>query len=424
MLIKMVRTAAIATIMKTYVSRFVNSTLITIMVFGAATFLKAEDPGDTTGNCIATIRYVYSPCDDGEVREFVKTINRDFKTSANGTTAIYNRHGNVNVRTWSENRVKIDITITVNASDPKEAEKALNQINANFTNTNGYIKAEMMIGNLSDRGNPYYDWGDKSEKNFQDYRINYEVWIPTDNQLDLQNKYGASFVSNMNGKLLADIWYGELRVENVKSDVNIKIEGGNATLSSAKNLYGQVASGGITVDKANDVQMDTRNSDLTFRRAANLRLTSKYDNISLGNIENLRLQTKYSEVSVLSARTAFITAQFTDATIANIGLQLDADFQNGDLTVEKLNAGFDLVNLIGNAANVTITRSPGVSYRYAINGNNTQMTVANQGAANKAYSRAASNGNTGVVKEGLVGNDSNTRSTLKARMNYGTITLK
>ena len=410
--------------MKTYVYRFLNSTLIAFLLFGVPDILKADDPGDTTTNPIATVRYLHCPCEGGPTREFVKTINRDFKTSANGTTAIYNRYGDVNIRTWAENRVKIDITIVVSAYDQKEAEKAMGQINANFTNTNGYIKAETMIGNLNNWGGNYYNWVDKSEKKCQDYRINYEVWIPIENQLDIQNKYGASFVANLNGKLLADIWYGDLRVENIKSDANIKIEGGKATIASAKNLYGQVASGGIIVENATDIQMDTRNSECTFRRAGNLRITSKYDNLAFGKIENLRLQTKYSEVNVVSARTAFITAQYTKANIANIGLQLDADFQNGDLTIEKLNVGFDLVNFIGNTANITISRAPGVSYRYAINGNNTQMSLASAGSGNKAYSKNASNGNSGFVKEGLIGNDANTRSALKARMTYGTITLK
>jgi hypothetical protein len=409
--------------MERHVYKLVTSAMIALMLVGAANISKAGNPGDTTGNCTTALR-VDCPCAGGPTREFVKTITRDFKTSANGTTAIYNRHGDINIRTWSENRVKIDINIVVNAYNQKEAEKAMGQINANFTNTNGYIKAETMIGNLNNWGGSYYDWVDKSEKKCQDYRISYEVWIPADNQLDLQNKYGASFVSNINGKLSADIWYGDLRVENVRSDVNIKIEGGNATLGSVKNLYGQVASGGIVIENAADIQMDIRNSECTFRRAGNIRLTSKYDNLAFGNIENLRLQTKYSEVNVLSARTAFITAQYTDAKISNIGLQLDADFQNGDLVVEKLNAGFDLVNLIGNAANVVISRAPGISYKYLINGNNTQMVLANTGTGNKAYSKNASNGNSGFVKEGMIGNDGNTRSTLKARMTYGSITLK
>jgi hypothetical protein len=409
--------------MKTYVSKCVNSALFLAVALCVPYIINAGIPGDTLGVTSLCIRQIHCPCEKGPTREFVKSIKRDFQTSANGTTAIYNRYGDISIRTWPENHVKIEITIVVNAYDQNEAEKALSQINANFTNTNGYIKAETMIGNLNNRGDNYYDWNEKNVKKCQDYRINYEVWMPVDNQLDLQNKYGDSFVSNMNGKLQANIWYGELRVDNVKSDASIKIEGGKATLTSAKNLYGQVASGGITVDNATDVQMDTRNSDCVFRRAVNLRITSKYDNLALGKIENLRLQTKYSEVHVVSAKTAFITAQYTDASISNISLQLDADFQNGDLTVEKLSSGFDLVNLIGNAANIIITRSPGVSYKYAINGNKTEMSFASLGTAGKAYSRPAST-SSGFVKEGVIGNDSNTRSALKARMTYGSITLK
>lgn len=410
--------------MKTHAYRILNTVLTSLLVCGAAVVLKAGSPGDTLNECPVEIRYVFCPC-EGPTREFVKTINRDFKTSETGTTAIYNRHGDVNIRTWSENRVKINITVIINAYDQNQADQAMNQINANFTNTNGYIKAETMIGNLDGWSGNYAGWLDKGEKKCQDYRINYEVWIPAGNQLDLQNKYGACFVSSINGRLLADVRHGDLRVENARGEANIKMLDGKATFGAAKNLYGQIASGGIVVENATDVQMDTWNSDCTFRRATNVRLTSKYDNLALGNIDNLRLQAKYSDVSVLSAKTAFITSQYADTKISNVSLQLDADFQNADLTVNRLNTGFDLVNLIGNTANISITRAPGVSYRYAINGNNTSVNLATTTVAPKGTSRLASNvsGN-GFVKEGLVGNDSNTRSTLKARMTHGSIVLK
>lgn len=410
--------------MKTHAYRILNTVATTLLVCGAAVVLKAGSPGDTLSEYPVEIRYVYCPC-EGPTREFVKTINRDFKTSEAGTTAIYNRHGDVSIRTWSENHVKINITVVINAYDQKQADQAMSQINANFTNTNGYIKAETMIGDLNDWGANYYDWVDKSVKKCQDYRINYEVWIPAGNQLDLQNKYGTCIVSSMNGRLIADVRHGDLRVENARSEANIKMLDGKATIGTAKNLYGQIASGGIIVENATDVQMDTWNSECTFRRATNVRLTSKYDNLALGNIENLRLQAKYSDVSVMSAKTAFITSQYSDTKISNVGLQLDADFQNADLTVNRLNSGFDLVNLIGNTANISITRAPGVSYRYAINGNNTAMNLSSSAASPKGTSRLASNGSgSGFVKEGLIGNDSNTRSALKARMTHGSIVLK
>ncbi|MFZ4634496.1 MAG: hypothetical protein ACOYNO_09855, partial [Saprospiraceae bacterium] len=78
-------------------------------------------------------------------QEFTRTINRDFGTTANGMAALYNQYGKLNIKTWSENRVKIDITIVVNASDQRSADRIFDRIKVNFTNTAGYVKAETMI---------------------------------------------------------------------------------------------------------------------------------------------------------------------------------------------------------------------------------------------------------------------------------------
>ena len=88
-----------------------------------------------------------SPCvfANGPNQEFSRPINREFATNSNGMTAIYNKFGAVNVKTWNKNIVKIDIVILVNAKDQREAEKTFNRVKVNFANTAGYVKAETMI---------------------------------------------------------------------------------------------------------------------------------------------------------------------------------------------------------------------------------------------------------------------------------------
>ena len=80
-------------------------------------------------------------------QEFSRTINREFNTTADGMTALYNKYGTVNVKTWQNNAVKIDITIVVNAGSQREADKIFDRIKVNFANAVGYVKAETMIEN-------------------------------------------------------------------------------------------------------------------------------------------------------------------------------------------------------------------------------------------------------------------------------------
>ena len=83
--------------------------------------------------------------DSSPTQEFTRNINREFGTTAEGMTALYNKYGTVNVKTWQNNSVKIDISIVVNAGSQREADKIFDRIKVNFANAAGYVKAETMI---------------------------------------------------------------------------------------------------------------------------------------------------------------------------------------------------------------------------------------------------------------------------------------
>lgn len=344
----------------------------------------------------------------GPKREFTKTINREFTTTATGMTALYNKYGKVNVNTWSNNSVKIDITIVVNADDQRDADRTFDRIKVNFTNTAGYVKSETVIAEQ--------DWWPKGS--CQDFKINYEVWMPANNQLDLKNKYGNSYVGALNGKLTAEIRYGDLRAEAITSDADLSLGYGKASLSRVNNLSGQISYGELTLAEVNDVQLDTKYSDLNIERAKSVRITSKYDDFTFGNLEELRLQTKYANVVVKSARSTLVTAQYTDVRLANLSEKVDADLTYGSLEVGALGKNFSEVNVVGNYTNVRVNVERGVNYRFDAAGTYAGLrypvgsTVRHQEDSGKKASAS-----------GYVG-DANAHGLVKVRLNYGDLVLK
>ncbi len=348
---------------------------------------------------------------NGPDREFTKTINREFGTTANGMTAIYNKYGKVNVNTWANKSVKIDITILVNANDQRAADKTFDRIKVNFINTAGYVKAETVV----DMENNNW-WPGNS---CQDFKINYEVWIPADNQLDLKNKYGNSYVSTLNGKLMAEIKYGDLRTEVINNDADLYIGYGKATLAKVKNLSGQISYGGLTVADANDIQVDTKYSEFQVDRANTVRVTSKYDDFNLGNIQDLRVQTKYANLRVQNTRAAYVTAQYTDVKVANVSGTMDADLTYGSLKVEALARNFSEAKVIGKYTDVQMKVEQGTDFRFDAEGTHTDLHTPSGATIRRKDEK--SGGFSSV--EGFVG-DANAPRLVKARLNYGDFVLK
>ncbi len=343
------------------------------------------------------------------LQEFTKTINREFTTNANGMTALYDKYGTVNVKTWTNNSVKIDINIVVNANNQHDADQMFDRIQVNFTNTFGYVKAETMIG--EEKSN----WWPKGG-NGQDFKVNYDVWMPIGNQLDLKNRYGNSIVADLNGKLTAEIKYGDLRTEAIGNDADLNIGYGKAYMTKVNNLTGQVSYGGISVAEANEVQLDSKYSEVKVDKAATLRITSKYDDFNFGTVDDLRLQTKYANVRLESARLTYVTAQYTDVKINNLVEIADADLTYGSLKIANLGKNFTSVNVLGKYTDVQLTMEKGTAARFDVQ---TDYAEAHLPVNIIMRSRAKSGNH-----ESLEGGDANARGLVKVRLSYGSLLVK
>lgn len=342
-------------------------------------------------------------------QEFTRAINREFGTTADGMTALYNKYGQVNVKTWQNNSVKIDITIVVNAGSQRDADKIFDRIKVNFANAVGYVKAETMIEPKS---------GFILDNKNCDFKINYEVSMPASNQLDLKNRYGNSYVAPLNGKLFAEIKYGDLRTEALANDADLNLGYGKGYISRVNNLYGQISYSELTVTEAREVQLDTKYSELKGDRVNILRITSKYDDFELGNVDELRLQTKYANLRVRNARAAFVTAQYTDIRFINVTETADADLSYGSLKIESINSNFSGINVVGKYTDMQFYAERGATYRFDLEGNYTDIKTPPS-----ATVRHSSKSGKYQKVEGYVG-DANAKGLIKAKLSYGGLVLK
>ncbi|MCB0526647.1 MAG: DUF4097 family beta strand repeat protein [Saprospiraceae bacterium] len=344
---------------------------------------------------------------DCPCQEFTRTIDREFGTTADGMTALYNKYGKVTVKTWQNNSVKLKISIVVNAKDQREAERTFDRVKVNFLSTPGYVKAETMIGAIN-------EW-------FPDrcgYSVNYEIWMPIANQLDLKNNYGNSWVSTMKGKLIAEIINGELRTEAIYNNADLNINNGKVWIARVNNVTGQLNYSTLNITEANELQIDSKHSDIRVEKGNKLRLTSKYDDFTFGKVDELRLQTKYANLKLDNARSAFITAQYANVDIATVHQTLDADISNGSLDVITLARNFNDANIRAKYTPVVIGVENGANFNFDAEANNADVHYPH----NVTVKSRSDTGEFESVK-GYYG-DPNTKSSVKVRLNYGDVIIK
>jgi hypothetical protein len=145
-----------------------------------------------------------------DARPYNKTIKREFEIHPEGTTSLVNKYGRMDIKTWDKNRVKVEVRIQVKASSESSAQKVFDRIDINFTNSEKLVKAVTFIEPKRKTW-----WGGKRSREKLDYSINYEVYLPSTNKLQLHHRYGEVFVGDMEGKVDLIIKYANLKVESV-----------------------------------------------------------------------------------------------------------------------------------------------------------------------------------------------------------------
>src|SRR5690606_16085782 len=123
--------------------------------------------------------------------EVRKEFHREFVPTDNSTLKVINKFGAVVTETWDKNNVVVDVTVKIENTSAERARKLLEMITVEFTEADGNLTAETVFSkefsSISWKG---------SNNNFS---INYNIKMPADVNLDIDNKYGNTVVDEVSG---------------------------------------------------------------------------------------------------------------------------------------------------------------------------------------------------------------------------------
>lgn len=222
----------------------------------------------------ALILHAHTQGDDPR-QEFTWQINRQFATTANGMTVLYNAHGDIAIQTSPNAReVKVDVTIIVKAKSKQEADRIFDAIQVNFTHTPGYVKAQTVL-----------------QKNFpgsvgcKEFRVNYKINMPADNQLELSNRYGNTHIAGgLNGKLNAEVKYGDLTLEHPVNETQFLLGYGKLKAAQIGFAQGQLNYAQFDANQTSELRPESKYSKIKVDHSDNVVLTSRYDDLNFGAI--------------------------------------------------------------------------------------------------------------------------------------------
>ena len=330
--------------------------------------------------------------------DFVKNYNKVYDVKDDTRLEILSKYGNVDIRDWNKNTISIDVEVKANTSNENKAENILDNIDVVFSEIGNRIKAETSIGKMR---RTFSLWGSDKRR----FEINYVVKMPKNIPLNLLNKYGDVFISELSSTSNIEVRYGNLKANSIihsedKPLTQIILAYSNGTIEECKWSKFNIKYSKIQINKSKALVMVSKYSKVFIDEGTSVVSESKYDTYRIGNIQNFLTTTAYSNF------------KFNE-----ISKKMQVESKYSDFKVEKMPSDFDKIRIESKYGSFKIGVDSKASYK--IDGYAKYAKI--HYPVNTKVSLEKDNNETRV--NGLVGNNENTSSTVNIKTSYGNVKL-
>lgn len=268
----------------------------------------------------------------GDQDQKKKHVEKNYKVSATTKLKIENKFGKVEINSWSKSEFDIKVEIIGKGRNEERAQRILDAIEIDITESSAEIVFETEIQ-------------DNKNKNEEGFEINYTVYMPDKNPLEVKNSFGDVTMGDRNNDLDINVSYGSMKVGDVTGDATIKLSFG---------------SGGV--GRIKDGEATIKYSNFEIEGAGKLDLTQGFSDIEIGEVDDLEIESKYGKVEIEKAGKVDADAHFSGLEIEELtgSIELDCSYL-GDFRIDKLAKTFTLVDIDGKFGSYEIGLEEGLN---------------------------------------------------------------
>jgi len=328
-----------------------------------------------------------------------KKVTKEFKVAADDLLKIENSYGNIDISTWDQNTVRIEVFIKTNGDDEQKVQEKLDEINIEFNQNSAGVSAKT---HFSRETSSWWSvlFGNSSNVNME---INYIIKAPVTNNVELNNDYGNIYLDKLTGNSKINCDYGKIDIG--------ELHGNNNYLNfdySRNSHFGYIKKANINADY----------SEFTIDDAEIIDINADYTTSNLKKVELLKFNCDYGSMTVDKVKKISGAGDYLNTKIGLVFQSADLNADYGSLAIDKIVKGAGNVNITSDYAGIKIGYDSGHPFRFSINtsyGNvkgieNFEVSKQNQSSSDKSYG-------------GYHLNDSNT-SNIVINSNYANISFQ
>jgi hypothetical protein len=273
-----------------------------------------------------------------------KQLSYSYTITSRDRINIDNQFGDVRVKFWNKNVVKVDITIIANSPSEEKASSFLNLVSVSNNKESGNVIFKTNI-------NPSYSKfklsnalsKDKSKET--NLRIDYVVYMPQENELNLNNSFGDVYLPEFSSVLNLNQSYGVLYADNISNGLSkVSVNFGKANIHSMNggDLRSNYAS--LNIDNASNLILNNNHGNLNIRQITDIQGILNYSEGIIGTIkEAVKLKLNYSDdlkITKIDDKVKDVEIKCNYTTIdlpfgENFNADFDIKMTNSDLKINN-----------------------------------------------------------------------------------------
>ena len=318
-----------------------------------------------------------------------KTQQKTVIVNSDATLSVKNKYGNVMITTWDEDKISIDVVVTVSADSEKWVDQKLASITFDFNGSKSFYAAETLINS-----NDSYGRNTSME-------INYTIKIPKNGSVKLDNKYGNIIVRDLTGS----------------SDITCKY--GKITLGKLANLANTIKIDycpNSTIESVNKADIQAKYSELSIQNYDYLNFNSSYTDVNLPNGKNLIYQSNYGKIILGKANNVDGKGNYLTIKINEILKNLNLTTNYSNLIVKDISENATTISIQAGYTTISVNHSPSYFYDFSISTKYSNFKSNNDLTFSNKNQTQNSNSYKGFYKKSGV-------NQLSISSNYGNIVL-
>ncbi|MFT5886065.1 MAG: hypothetical protein ACI9IP_002529 [Arcticibacterium sp.] len=279
-----------------------------------------------------------------------KSMSYSYDLGTQDPINIENHFGDVKVKFWEQNKIKVYITITANAPTEKKVNTFLSIVDIDRSTENGEVK---FVTNLHCLESSFAD-NINSSKNDEDknfLQVDYQVYMPKGHNLTVNNSHGDVYIPEFHDVLHIKQDYGTLFADHLVNENSIiDINFGKAFIKSMVGGKLKSTQTSLIIDRVEDVAMTHQCGSVRVLEINNTSIKASYTKGYLGKVnESCKFTVNYSK----EFRLGEILADVEE-------LEINSSYTNLELPL-CVQGKFDLISK-SNKTDIIMTKSSRVKY--------------------------------------------------------------